>query len=149
METPGCVDISVNGGGVFPNATEQLTPRNSSPLARWFQPDPELPDLHLLARKNDLGLGTFDFTCILCIKTKSIPGSLSQFQRLCTRLYAGADITDYFNYGFTEETWRKYAEKQRMLRGDSAKVWMGQGRVAHCRVTIPVPKSCWLSEALG
>ena len=28
---------------------------------------------------------------------------------------AGADITDYFNYGFTEETWQQYCEKQRRL----------------------------------
>ena len=28
----------------------------------------------------------------------------------------GADITDYFNYGFTEETWRLYCEKQRKMR---------------------------------
>ena len=28
----------------------------------------------------------------------------------------GADIMDYFNYGFTEETWTKYCEKQRRLR---------------------------------
>lgn len=28
----------------------------------------------------------------------------------------GADITDYFNYGFTEETWTKYCEKQKRLR---------------------------------
>ncbi|CAD5218422.1 unnamed protein product [Bursaphelenchus okinawaensis] len=28
----------------------------------------------------------------------------------------GADITDYFNYGFTEETWNLYCERQRKLR---------------------------------
>jgi len=28
----------------------------------------------------------------------------------------GADITDYFNYGFNEDTWTKYCEKQRRLR---------------------------------
>jgi len=28
----------------------------------------------------------------------------------------GADITDYFNYGFTEDTWTKYCERQRRLR---------------------------------
>ncbi|KAL8579895.1 hypothetical protein ACOMHN_039682 [Nucella lapillus] len=27
----------------------------------------------------------------------------------------GADITDYFNYGFTEDTWQQYCEKQRRL----------------------------------
>ena len=33
-------------------------------------------------------------------------------------LYSGADITDYFNYGFNEETWTAYCEKHRTLRGD-------------------------------
>ena len=28
----------------------------------------------------------------------------------------GTDISDYFNYGFTEETWKAYCEKQRQLR---------------------------------
>jgi len=28
----------------------------------------------------------------------------------------GADITDYFNYGFNEITWRSYCAKQKMLR---------------------------------
>jgi pre-mRNA 3'-end-processing factor FIP1 len=31
----------------------------------------------------------------------------------------GADITDYFNYGFTEETWKLYCEKQRKMRYES------------------------------
>lgn len=31
-------------------------------------------------------------------------------------IVAGADITDYFNYGFTEETWRLYCDKQRKVR---------------------------------
>lgn len=32
--------------------------------------------------------------------------------------HTGADITDYFNYGFTEDTWKQYCEKQRRLRMD-------------------------------
>lgn len=28
----------------------------------------------------------------------------------------GADLTDYFNYGFQEETWRLYCDRQRKLR---------------------------------
>lgn len=28
----------------------------------------------------------------------------------------GADITDYFNYGFNEATWRQYSAKQKGLR---------------------------------
>lgn len=31
----------------------------------------------------------------------------------------GADITDYFNYGFNEETWMKYCQKQRQLRQEN------------------------------
>ncbi len=31
-------------------------------------------------------------------------------------LLTGADITDYFNYGFTEDTWKQYCEKQRRMR---------------------------------
>jgi hypothetical protein len=30
----------------------------------------------------------------------------------------GADLTDYFNYGFTESTWRAYCIKQRALRDE-------------------------------
>lgn len=32
--------------------------------------------------------------------------------------YVGADITDYFNYGFTEETWKLYCDKQKKMRGE-------------------------------
>ncbi|PIO04768.1 hypothetical protein AB205_0042060, partial [Aquarana catesbeiana] len=28
----------------------------------------------------------------------------------------GADLSDYFNYGFNEETWKAYCEKQKRLR---------------------------------
>lgn len=31
----------------------------------------------------------------------------------------GADITDYFNYGFTEDTWKIYCERQKRLRGEN------------------------------
>lgn len=31
----------------------------------------------------------------------------------------GADITDYFNYGFSEETWRSYCERQKRMRHES------------------------------
>ena len=31
---------------------------------------------------------------------------------------SGADITDFFNYGFTEETWKLYSEKQRRTRSE-------------------------------
>lgn len=31
----------------------------------------------------------------------------------------GADITDYFNYGFNEDSWKAYCEKQRKIRIDN------------------------------
>lgn len=31
-------------------------------------------------------------------------------------LCAGADLSDYFNYGFNEDTWKAYCEKQKRLR---------------------------------
>lgn len=31
----------------------------------------------------------------------------------------GADISDYFNYGFTEETWAAYCDRQRRLRSEN------------------------------
>lgn len=34
----------------------------------------------------------------------------------------GADITDYFNYGFNEETWRMYCDRQRRMRQNESGV---------------------------
>ena len=31
-------------------------------------------------------------------------------------VFAGADLSDYFNYGFNEDTWKAYCEKQKRLR---------------------------------
>ncbi|CAB4055798.1 FIP1L1 [Lepeophtheirus salmonis] len=36
----------------------------------------------------------------------------------------GADITDYFNYGFTEETWQAYCNRQRKMRVGESGVGM-------------------------
>lgn len=33
-------------------------------------------------------------------------------------VFLGADITDYFNYGFSEQTWREYCLKQRTIRDE-------------------------------
>ena len=35
------------------------------------------------------------------------------------RIVSGADISDYFNYGFNEDTWRMYCEKQRRMRNEA------------------------------
>jgi hypothetical protein len=32
----------------------------------------------------------------------------------------GADITDYFNYGFTEESWIAYCMKQKRIRAENS-----------------------------
>ncbi len=34
-------------------------------------------------------------------------------------VFLGADISDYFNYGFTEETWAQYCDRQRRLRAEN------------------------------
>ena len=34
-------------------------------------------------------------------------------------MFVGADISDYFNYGFTEETWAQYCDRQRRLRAEN------------------------------
>ena len=35
---------------------------------------------------------------------------------VCLCVCIGADLSDYFNYGFNEETWKAYCEKQKRLR---------------------------------
>ena len=32
---------------------------------------------------------------------------------------SGADITDYFNYGFNEDSWKQYCSKQNRLRAEN------------------------------
>lgn len=34
----------------------------------------------------------------------------------CGGVLTGADLSDYFNYGFNEDTWKAYCEKQKRLR---------------------------------
>jgi pre-mRNA 3'-end-processing factor FIP1 len=53
------------------------------------------------------GIGEFDGQNILDVELDSTDKPW---------LRPGADITDYFNYGFTEMTWKKYAFKQKQLR---------------------------------
>ncbi|XP_067853244.1 pre-mRNA 3'-end-processing factor FIP1-like [Heptranchias perlo] len=52
----------------------------------------------------------------------------------------GADLSDYFNYGFNEETWKAYCEKQRRLQlgldpilasGSENKILVQQGRACN------------------
>lgn len=38
------------------------------------------------------------------------------FHKFCVCVCTGADLSDYFNYGFNEDTWKAYCEKQKRLR---------------------------------
>lgn len=48
----------------------------------------------------------------------------------------GADITDYFNYGFTEETWAAYINRQKMLRTNES----GSGLISGSTAIITTSK---------
>lgn len=39
-----------------------------------------------------------------------------QYFRSFVCVCLGADLSDYFNYGFNEDTWKAYCEKQKRLR---------------------------------
>lgn len=57
----------------------------------------------------------------------------------------GADITDYFNYGFTEDTWKLYCDKQRKMKGEVAihnKIVVSLSRDSHRNLVWP-PKRYW------
>lgn len=43
----------------------------------------------------------------------------------------GADITDYFNYGFNEETWRMYCERQKRMRQSESGAGLGGLMISH------------------
>lgn len=43
----------------------------------------------------------------------------------------GADITDYFNYGFNEDTWRAYCERQKKMRVHESGVGLASLAVAN------------------
>ncbi len=34
----------------------------------------------------------------------------------------GADMTDYFNYGFNEYTWKMYCQKQKLMREEQKRL---------------------------
>ncbi len=53
-----------------------------------------------------------------CVTCPLATYSKLQFVCVCLFLYlcVGADLSDYFNYGFNEDTWKAYCEKQKKLR---------------------------------
>lgn len=56
----------------------------------------------------------------------------------------GADITDYFNYGFNEDTWRMYCERQKRMRQNESGVGLQGLMVAPVMIpthTNPIDRS--------
>ncbi|XP_061883319.1 pre-mRNA 3'-end-processing factor FIP1 isoform X1 [Entelurus aequoreus] len=60
----------------------------------------------------------------------------------------GADLSDYFNYGFNEDTWKNYCEKQKRIRmglegSVTSKITVQQGRITTEKdaPTLPVHTS--------
>ena len=47
-----------------------------------------------------------------------VPRSLYSTSFYIFSFLIGADVTDYFNYGFTEETWKLYCERQRQMKSE-------------------------------
>ena len=48
--------------------------------------------------------------------------------------FLGADISDYFNYGFTEETWAQYCDRQRRLRAENNLARLNAAHVRNCNL---------------
>nr|CAH7761011.1 unnamed protein product [Callosobruchus chinensis] len=51
----------------------------------------------------------------------------------------GADITDYFNYGFNEDTWRAYCERQKRLRVTESGVGLVPANPTGLPIRGPIP----------
>ncbi|KAH7729392.1 pre-mRNA 3'-end-processing factor FIP1 [Aphelenchoides avenae] len=52
----------------------------------------------------------------------------------------GADITDYFNYGFNEETWNYYCERQKKLRAEYGSNQAQINRFLFNNISLGVPQ---------
>lgn len=50
----------------------------------------------------------------------------------------GADITDYFNYGFNEDTWRAYCERQKRMRMSESGVGLAVQMTSVARGAVPI-----------
>ncbi|VDK71068.1 unnamed protein product [Litomosoides sigmodontis] len=58
----------------------------------------------------------------------------------------GADITDYFNYGFCEETWNMYCERQRKLRSEySTQSSINKALFSSITLATPISQSTTLT----
>ncbi|RUS80738.1 hypothetical protein EGW08_011502 [Elysia chlorotica] len=106
-------DVQVTIGDIRTWTGSDTTPRNlfksgqnypKTAAATPAKPAAPAKGLDIEAVGTINGVPTYDFD-MTTINTEDMPWRKP-----------GADITDYFNYGFTEETWKAYCEKQRVLR---------------------------------
>ncbi|XP_073722092.1 pre-mRNA 3'-end-processing factor FIP1 isoform X1 [Misgurnus anguillicaudatus] len=70
----------------------------------------------------------------------------------------GADLSDYFNYGFNEDTWKAYCEKQKRLRmgldilnigSTTSKISVQQGRTGNTEKEITIPSHTSKAEFIS
>ncbi|XP_066532990.1 pre-mRNA 3'-end-processing factor FIP1 isoform X5 [Hoplias malabaricus] len=62
----------------------------------------------------------------------------------------GADLSDYFNYGFSEDTWKSYCDKQRRLRMNLEVLTLGSSNkiiVNHDDLSSKLDCSSWKSNS--
>lgn len=59
---------------------------------------------------------TWCICCVFCIINTYTTCLEYTSQTVCVCAHTGADLSDYFNYGFNEDTWKAYCEKQKKLR---------------------------------
>lgn len=93
-----------SGTSIFPPARQ-----NSRTIGQVIPPKPQATrGIDLEAQGVINGQPTFEYDIANAYKDDEKPWKKP-----------GADISDYFNYGFTEETWAQYCDRQRRLRAEN------------------------------
>lgn len=103
-------DIVVTIGDIQPASTFNIKQRSGNLLAPSTSGGPDKP-------KANLGKFSIEeFESVGTISGQSaVEYNIEAIEDKPWRK-PGADITDYFNYGFSEETWRSYCERQKRMR---------------------------------
>ncbi|UJR14689.1 hypothetical protein I4U23_001682 [Adineta vaga] len=96
-----------SGAAIFPPARQNS--RTTIPSGPVIPPKPQVTrGIDLDAQGMINGQSTYEHDLMNAYKDEEKPWKKP-----------GADISDYFNYGFTEETWAQYCDRQRRLRADN------------------------------
>lgn len=87
--------------------------------------------------------------CICRILTKTSEVYPESFFTSVVCVCTGADLSDYFNYGFNEDTWKAYCEKQKRLRMGLEVLTVGSvtSKITvrcHCKLCFLQPPLCFL-----